>query len=287
MHDKEIIKRLRAQLRQKSNLKEHYYLVSSSSNQTIGFEEIININKKYSLVLLNEHSELSLSMNTFKRFLSYGTNDVHEKNYQIESINQDVLSYAVIKKENLKLLPIIAKIDELYHQKLRLLIAIDGYAASGKSTLSELIAYLYGGNVFHIDDFFKKIDPSIQNPIEKHGNNIDFNKINETVLTALQQRQNVIYRPFDFKLHIHLEPKMITYKPINIIEGAYSMHPNLIANYDYQIFMKIGFFKELMRIYHRNGLKGLLMFIHKWIPRERKYFKAFCIEQKADVQLKA
>ena len=46
------------------------------------------------------------------------------------------------------------RIDELLSRQGRVLVAIDGKCASGKTTLAARLAECYDCNVFHMDDFF-------------------------------------------------------------------------------------------------------------------------------------
>jgi len=46
------------------------------------------------------------------------------------------------------------RIDALLRRKTGVLIAIDGPAASGKTTLAERLASRYGAAVLHMDDYF-------------------------------------------------------------------------------------------------------------------------------------
>ncbi len=49
---------------------------------------------------------------------------------------------------------LLQAIDERLPRQERLLLAIDGGSASGKTTLAALLAQRYGCPVFHMDDFF-------------------------------------------------------------------------------------------------------------------------------------
>lgn len=280
MQSKEIKKQVYQLLKkEKRKLKAHLFLADEFKESKVGIGEIISLNKQYALILFDGLSQIKISLMTFKHMV----NEIKE---DCPLLDQHI-SYIVIERKDIQFLRLIANLDELYQTKDSLMIAIDGYAASGKSTLAKRLSNLYGAHVFHTDDFFKKIEIDRLNPLSKHGSHIDFKKINETILASLKERKNVFYRPFDFKTHQHLEPTIISYNSFNILEGAYSMHPELKTNYDYRIFLKVSLFHEYLRIYKRNGLKRLLLFIKKWIPRERRYFKAYHIEEKADLVIKS
>ena len=50
--------------------------------------------------------------------------------------------------------PLLVRIDRLMAEQERVLVAIDGGSASGKTTLGELLQSVYACPVFHMDDFF-------------------------------------------------------------------------------------------------------------------------------------
>ena len=47
--------------------------------------------------------------------------------------------------------------------------------------------------------------------------------------------------------------------------------------------MTVPYDTQIERIRKRNGEKMLNMFIDKWIPLEEVYFKAFKVEEEADI----
>lgn len=83
------------------------------------------------------------------------------------------------------------------------------------------------------------------------------------------------------------EGTVYPYKPINIIEGSYSCHPELIDDYDLTIFVDIDESLRHKRIEERNGKEALNMFVKKWIPLEEKYFSCFDIQNYCDFYFKA
>jgi pantothenate kinase-related protein Tda10 len=60
----------------------------------------------------------------------------------------------VVSAKYRRFFEVFRQIDALW-KKPRLLVAIDGRCGSGKSSLSQLIASVYGAVVLHMDDFFQ------------------------------------------------------------------------------------------------------------------------------------
>jgi hypothetical protein len=78
----------------------------------------------------------------------------------------------------------------------------------------------------------------------------------------------------------------IKVKDISIIEGAYSLHPELIGFYDLKVFADILEEEQIKRIIKRNGLDGAEAFRNKWIPLEEAYFNTLQIRDKCDIAIK-
>lgn len=177
----------------------------------------------------------------------------------------------------IELLNTITKIS-----KRPLLIAIDGRCTSGKSTLASKLSEKMNASILHMDDFFLRIEQRTPERYKEPGGNVDIERIIEVIHEYLEHK-SISYAPFNCKLN-KLDPvKNIAYKDILIVEGSYSMHRELINFYDYKIFMTVPYDTQIERIRKRNGEKMLNMFIDKWIPLEEIYFKAFKVEEEADI----
>jgi uridine kinase len=178
-----------------------------------------------------------------------------------------------------RFVPIKEAIEQLIKdtEKTELLIAIDGKAASGKTTLSYYLKELYDCNLFHMDDFFLQGSQRTEERLAEVGGNVDYERFMEEVIKPVLEKKEVIYRPFDCSA-MELNPGfLIPYKPINIMEGSYSMHPYFHNPYDLGIFMDISDEDQLENIRKRNGEKMLVRFRDEWIPKENAYFHKFDI----------
>lgn len=251
----------------------------------VGISSIHKVSKHYALAEISVKGTWMISKNTLKQLCVHQTNEkslgLSEK-YQKESN----FSYVILHQEMVTLLPLLAKLDELVHTQDHVLIAMDGFSASGKTTLSKLLSLIYNAQVVHTDDFFKKPLVDSHDPLSIHGAHVDLEKIKTTILIPFMKKESFKYQPFDFRSHQHLDEVSITYNPFLIIEGAYSMHPKLEANYDYRLFVQVPKLKAYYRIFKRNGLKRLFQFKNVWMPKESAYVLAMDIKEKADLILK-
>ncbi|MEE0334088.1 MAG: AAA family ATPase [Catenibacterium mitsuokai] len=182
---------------------------------------------------------------------------------------------------------LIEKINKIYQQKGHVTIAIDGRCGSGKTTLANKLKAYFDCHIFHMDDFYLQEYQRTQERYNEPGGNVDRERFKKEVLEPLKEHQDVLYRPFDCSTMSISEGALYSYKPINIIEGSYSCHPELIDDYDMTIFLDIDEPLRLKRIEERNGKEALNMFIKKWIPLEEKYFSSFDIQNHCDFYFKA
>ena len=68
---------------------------------------------------------------------------------------------------------ICTRIDALILQKPHVLIAIDGPAASGKTTLAARLEKRYGADVLHMDDYFLQPHQRTPDRYAEPGGNVD------------------------------------------------------------------------------------------------------------------
>ena len=212
--------------------------------------------------------------------------EVSTKDIKVELLQAHYL------EEGLKYLPyneqyLIEKINKIYQQKGHVTIAIDGRCGSGKTTLANKLKAYFDCHIFHMDDFYLQEYQRTQERYNEPGGNVDRERFKKEVLEPLKEHQDVLYRPFDCSTMSISEGTVYPYKPINIIEGSYSCHPELIDAYDITVFLDIDEPLRLKRIEERNGKEALDMFIKKWISKEEKYFSSFDIQNHCDFYFKA
>lgn len=212
--------------------------------------------------------------------------EVSTKDIKVELLQAHYL------EEGLKYLPykeqdVLEVINEIYKQKGYVTIAIDGRCGSGKTTLANKLKAYFDCHIFHMDDFYLQEYQRTYVRYNEPGGNVDRERFKKEVLVPLKNQQDVLYRPIECSSMSISEGTVYPYKPINIIEGSYSCHPELIDDYDMTIFLDIDESLQHKRIEERNGKEALNMFINKWIPLEEKYFSSFDIQDHCDFYFKA
>ena len=183
-------------------------------------------------------------------------------------------AYRVVRREYAWAIPLLAAIDRRLAENLRLLVAVEGGSASGKTTLAALLARIYDCNVFHMDDFFLRPEQRTEERLAEPGGNVDRERFYEEVLEPLRAGQAVTFCRYDCQTQTLADPATITPKALNIVEGAYSMHPLLADSYDLTVFLKIPPEVQRARILARNGPEVGERFFTRWIPLEQRYFDA-------------
>ena len=91
-------------------------------------------------------------------------------------------AYRVLRRDFARALPLFARIDRLTAERSRVLVAIEGGSASGKTTLGELLQNVYGCPVFHMDDFFLRPEQRTEARFTQPGGNVDRERFLEEVL---------------------------------------------------------------------------------------------------------
>lgn len=137
----------------------------------------------------------------------------------------------------------------------RVLVAIDGRCAAGKTTLAASLQAQLACNVFHMDDFFLRPEQRTPERLRQPGGNVDFERFLTEVLRPLRDGAPVTYRPYDCRTQQLCAPVHAEARPVNLIEGSYSCHPALWDLYDLHVFLSVGPEEQHRRIAARNGEK--------------------------------
>lgn len=194
-------------------------------------------------------------------------------------------AYRVIHKDYIRLLPLLTAIDAGLAEKGRLLVAIEGGAASGKSTLGRLLTRIYGCTLFHADDYFLQPHQRTPERLAEAGGNLDRERLEAELLRPWKTGGAVTWRRYDCHSQ-RLCPAVETpLAPLTVLEGAYSMHPDLAEYYDLSVFLDIGPELQAARIRRRNTPEMAERFFTTWLPLERRYFEATDAAKRCDLIL--
>ena len=189
-------------------------------------------------------------------------------------------SYRVILSEYADIIPLLSEIE----RREACIIAIDGKAASGKSTLGKLLEKLYSADLIHMDDYFLPSDKKTKQRLSEVGGNVDYERFACEVLLPLVNEGRYISRPYRCHGGYYEEAEEKKRAKITVIEGSYCLHPMLHQKYDLKVFIDMGDSLQCERIKKRNPeMYG--RFISEWIPLENGYFEETDIEKRCDIKM--
>lgn len=164
-----------------------------------------------------------------------------------------------------------------------IVIAIDGDAASGKTTLALELAHHYPATVIHTDHFYLPFDKRTESP----AGHMNIKKIIHEVLIPHALCKEVHYEWFDPHQGKVREIIQLPHTPILILEGSYALHPDLLPYIHHKIFLSIGEALQQQRILARSNPEVLEKFINIWIPKEKLYQQSYSIPAYADIIIDA
>lgn len=174
------------------------------------------------------------------------------------------------------------EIENMMKTKSPVSIAIDGGAATGKTTLAKILSEKYGAPIIHMDDFFLRPEQRTAERFAEPGGNFDRERFLQEVIPHIGTNKTFSYQIFDCSSMTLGEYQEIPNASLIIIEGSYSHHPAFSNVFDLRVFLSVEEEERKERILARNRTKSE-MFFTRWIPLENRYFETFSIKEKADI----
>lgn len=201
-------------------------------------------------------------------------------------------AYRVVQEKYINAWPLLMGLAEVLSDKGSAVLAIDGRCGGGKTTLAGLIREVFereGAAIISMDDFFLPPEKRTKKRFEEPGGNVDYERFIEEVSPKLKEQEGFSYRVFDCSL-MRLEGGRsippLAEAPLRIVEGSYSMRPDLRESYDIKAFVDIDEVEQSRRILKRNGPKVHRMFTDRWIPLENFYFEKLNIQSQCDFTIR-
>ncbi len=165
-------------------------------------------------------------------------------------------------------------------------IAIDGRAASGKTTVAGILSAALGGaGIVRMDDFFLPYGMRTSERLSSPGGNVHYERFAAEVLPYIRGGSEFSYGRFDCSSGSVNSRIHVPSGEYRIVEGSYSAHPAFGIYWDLLVFSDISYEEQLRRIEKRNGKEMEERFISEWIPMEELYFSSFGIRSKASLIL--
>ena len=179
--------------------------------------------------------------------------------------------YRLLRTEYAVYFPALLEITRLMKEEKPVLIGIDGRCGSGKSHFATVLKELFPCNVVHMDDFYLPPEKRSRDWERTAGGNMDFDRFRQEVLLKVSSGEPILYRPYRcstgfIEKELPLPPHKLT-----VVEGSYSHHPGLQAEYDSKIFLTCSKQTQFNRLKKREG-DDHKVFQQRWIPMEEHYF---------------
>lgn len=193
-------------------------------------------------------------------------------------------SYRVIANEYIPFLDFFTEVDKRLVNG-SVIVAIEGGSASGKTTLGSTLSNIYDCTLFHMDDFFLQPGQRTPERYAQIGGNVDWERFLTEVLEPLSKGEAVNYRKFDCSTMSVEDAIQVIPKKLTIIEGAYSLHPELEKYYDFSVFLDVSAQLQKERIQKRNSPQLAKRFFEEWIPLENVYFSKTKVKERCDLTI--
>ena len=178
--------------------------------------------------------------------------------------------YRLLREADAAMLPAFVQAEQV--AQAGGIFAIEGRCASGKSTLANAMAAVYGCPVFHLDDFFLPAELRTEQRFAQPGGNVHYERFEAEILKPFTAGHDAVFRPFDCSVFALKDPVTVKAAPFAVAEGCYSMHPALRGYYGGSVFLTHTPQRQRARILQRSGPEMLRRFEGEWIPLEERYF---------------
>ena len=180
-------------------------------------------------------------------------------------------------------LPAVNAIETaLRESKVPVIVTVAGRCDSGKTTFAALCAKLFVCNVFHMDDFFLPYELRTQERLATPGGNVDHERARAELFEPLRRGEEITFSRFDCSTGALEEPRTFPATRLTVVEGSYSLHPELAPYSHLKLFLTCEPAEQLRRLALRCPEK-VEDFKKRWIPMEETYFKTFAIQERCDL----
>lgn len=160
------------------------------------------------------------------------------------------------------------------------LIAIEGFGGSGKSTIAEKLKNELGSAfIVNIDDFIVK-EKILEQSWDKGG--FDRGRLERQVLIPASTGQAVAYQKLLWDTNTLSEPIAVPKTDYFIIEGISSYHPDIAKYYDYKIWVDTPIEVAKERGRARDGDNENAQHWDLWAENDLGYQKKYHPEKVAD-----
>lgn len=179
--------------------------------------------------------------------------------------------------------PLFDRIEKELGLRGRTVLAIDGAAASGKTTLAAFLAEKYGAETVHMDDFFLPRERKTKARLAEPDGNIDRERFSAEILPFINSAEPFSYGKYDCSCGRVTKTVQVGAAPLVIVEGVYSLSPHFRDYYDIKIMLTVEREEQLLRLRERSEDWQYENFLNIWLPLEARYFSLCGVEDDCDM----
>lgn len=216
---------------------------------------------------------------------AYRLSGVGTVHHSAQYSNAEHPAYRLVNAHFIRLIPLLEDLAKLQDSGSAHVVALDGRAASGKTTLAEHLSLILHAGIVHMDDFFLPEPLRTAKRLAEPGGNVHYERFAQEILPKIARKQPFAYRRFDCSVMDFNGSREVCASKWRIVEGAYSSHPLFGSYTDRKAFCTVNPEEQMRRIVLRNGKERANSFAERWIPMEERYFKKFGIMEQADLIL--
>lgn len=170
------------------------------------------------------------------------------------------------------------------HSRKPVLIAIEGYGGSGKTTIAEQLAKTLGDSyIVNVDDFISK-EKLEDTSADKPG--FDRERLKKEVLIPLSKSREVSFRRLIWETNTLSDYKKIPSTNYVIVEGISSYHPDIESYYQYKIWIDTSLNEATTRGRKRDAGNENESKWDVWAANDLAYQQKYHPEQRADFIIK-
>lgn len=192
-------------------------------------------------------------------------------------------AYRLVPQAAAQFAEVFLRIDALLARQPHVIVSVDGNCASGKSTLSALLAEVYAARLIRVDDFFVPPEQKTPERMATPGGNVDYERFWTAIGAHLHDEAPFAYRPYNCFTGALDAPVTVLPNRLTIVDGVYGQHPILRHLYDLKIVLSIDPARQSARLLKRNGEALHKRFIAEWIPLEELYLTGTHARERADL----
>lgn len=105
--------------------------------------------------------------------------------------------------------------------KQRMIVAIDGRCAAGKTTLAAHLQAQMDCAVFHMDDYFLRPEQRTASRLDMPGGNVDYERFDSEILLPLRNGAKwLTYQPYNCKTQALKPPVKVYVRSVNIVDTS-------------------------------------------------------------------